>query len=31
VIAGREDPQAVKASYLMWLERPAGRISVIRD
>jgi hypothetical protein len=31
VIAVREDPQAVKASYLMWLERPAGRISFIRD
>jgi hypothetical protein len=31
VIAVREDPQAVKASYLMWLERPAGRISFISD
>jgi hypothetical protein len=31
VIAFCEDPQAVKASDLMWLERTAGRISFIRD
>ena len=31
VIAVYEDPQAVKPSYLMWLEWTAGRISFIRD
>jgi RNA polymerase sigma factor (sigma-70 family) len=31
VIAVREDPQAVKPSYLMWLEWTAGRISFIHD
>jgi len=31
VIAVFEDPQAVKPSYLMWLEWTAGRISFIRD
>src|SRR5438552_1976534 len=31
VIAVWEDPQAVKPSYLMWLEWTAGRISFIRD
>ena len=31
VIAVYEDPQAVKPSYLMWLEWTDGRISFIRD
>ena len=31
VIAVYEDPQAVKPSYLMWLEWADGRISFIRD
>ena len=31
VIAVYEDPQAVKPSYLMWLEWRNGRISFIRD
>jgi len=31
VIAVWEDPQAVKPSYLMWLEWTDGRISFIRD
>ena len=31
VIAVYEDPQAVKPSYLMWLEWRDGRISFIRD
>ncbi len=31
VIAVYEDPQAVKPSYLMWLEWRDGRISWIRD
>jgi RNA polymerase sigma factor (sigma-70 family) len=31
VIAVYEDPQAVKPSYLMWLEWTADRISFIRD
>ena len=31
VIAVYEDPQAVKPSYLMWLEWANGRISFIRD
>jgi RNA polymerase sigma factor (sigma-70 family) len=31
VIAVYEDPQAVKPSYLMWLEWSDGRISFIRD
>jgi RNA polymerase sigma factor (sigma-70 family) len=31
VIAVYEDPQAVKPSYLMWLEWADGRISLIRD
>jgi RNA polymerase sigma-70 factor (ECF subfamily) len=31
VIAVWEDPQAVKPSYLMWLEWTGGRISFIRD
>jgi RNA polymerase sigma-70 factor (ECF subfamily) len=31
VIAVFEDPQAVKPSYLMWLEWTDGRISFIRD
>ena len=31
VIAVYEDPQAVKPSYLMWLEWKDGRISFIRD
>jgi RNA polymerase sigma factor (sigma-70 family) len=31
VIAVWEDPQAVKPSYLMWLEWKDGRISFIRD
>ena len=31
VIAVWEDPQAVKPSYLMWLEWTNGRISFIRD
>ena len=31
VIAGWEDPQAVKPSYLMWLDWTDGRISFIRD
>ncbi len=31
VIAVYEDPQAVKPSYLMWLEWTAGRISFNRD
>jgi RNA polymerase sigma factor (sigma-70 family) len=31
VIAVYEDPQAVKPSYLMWLEWAGGRISFIRD
>jgi RNA polymerase sigma factor (sigma-70 family) len=31
VIAVYEDPQAVKPSYLMWLEWTNGRISFIRD
>jgi RNA polymerase sigma-70 factor (ECF subfamily) len=31
VIAVFEDPQAVKPSYLMWLEWTEGRISFIRD
>ena len=31
VIAVFEDPQAVKPSYLMWLEWTGGRISFIRD
>ena len=31
VIAVREDPQAEKPSYLMWLEWKYGRISFIRD
>jgi RNA polymerase sigma factor (sigma-70 family) len=31
VIAVYEDPQAVKPSYLMWLEWTAGRISFIHD
>jgi len=31
VIAVYEDPEAVKPSYLMWLEWADGRISFIRD
>ena len=31
VIAVYEDPQAVKPSYMMWLEWTDGRISFIRD
>ena len=31
VIAVYENPQAVKPSYLMWLEWTDGRISFIRD
>ena len=31
VIAVYEDPQAVKPSYLMWLEWTDGQISFIRD
>jgi hypothetical protein len=31
VIAVYDDPQAVKPSYLMWLEWRDGRISFIRD
>jgi RNA polymerase sigma-70 factor (ECF subfamily) len=31
VIAVYEDPQAIKPSYLMWLEWRGGRISFIRD
>ena len=31
VIAVFEDPQAVKPTYLMWLEWTEGRISFIRD
>ena len=31
MIAVFEDPEAVKPSYLMWLEWTDGRISFIRD